>query len=190
MNTIHLDLYDSLALRTTSRTFSEGSRVDDFDESEGLVVTAELAVRAIRGEVLPKGWTEIARMGYPHARSLRLRSGKELVATATVEVTGGMYSGVGESRACASVPLHESLMSGEVCGENPDFGREAKDWVDAHRDAIEKRLIRGARIISTNWRWLAMGDYTGIAEVALPKWGADFHEARAYIALSPNYAEE
>ena len=190
MNTIQLALRDSATRRTQLSTFSQKSSSDDFPESIGLPVTADLVIRAIRGEALPNGWVEIARKDCPAERTLRLLSVKRLLTSVTVELVGGLYSGGGESRACASVPLHEWLISGEVCGENPAFGREAQDWVDEHRDSIEKRLIRSTTIIATNWRWLAQGDFTEIAEVELPLYGADFHKARAYIALSPDYREE
>lgn len=191
MNTIQLNLRNSATRRTQSATFSQNSRdADAFPPSEGLPVTADLVIRAIRGEALPKGWFEIARQDGRYEQTLRLLSAKRLLASVTVELVGGLYSGGGESRACASVPLHECLMSGEVCGVNPSFGREAQDWVDVHQNAIEKRLIRSAKIVPANWRWLAQGDFTEIAEVQLPLFGGNFHEARAYIALTQDYREE
>ena len=191
MNTIQLALHDSATRRTHSATFSQNSRdSDNFPPSEGLPLTADLVIRAIRGEALPTGWFELARQGGRYTRTLRLLSAKRLLASATVELVGGLYSGGGESRACASVPLHEWLMSGEVCGENPSFGREAQDWVDEHMNDIAKRLIRSAKIVPTNWRWMAQGDFTEIAEVTLPLWGGEFHSARVYIALTQDYRQE
>ena len=179
MNTIQLVCHSPQI--HTRGNFYPNSTGDFFPLCEGLRATSELSVRAIRGETLPSKWREIAQSwDYSYAESLRMWSAEPLRATATVFVTSDY--------ACAQVPLHESILSGEICAENPEFGGMARDWVSIHRNTIERKITFNSKLLNAPWRLLACGEWTPVADANVGSGEDDCGNeftAKAIIALSP-----
>lgn len=180
MNTIHLVHHSGIIC--TEGIFRPNSKGDFLPICEGLRATAELSVRAILGKpITANKWREIAQSwDYSHSAYLRMLSAEPLRATATVFITSDY--------ACAQVPIGESALSGEICAESKEFGEFARDWVSIHRNIIERKITFNSKLINAPWRWLAIDEYTPVAEAELgggkDECGNAF-SAKATIALAP-----